>query len=78
MIKWGILGLGNIANRFASEILEVDNTIKKLIFEGGDQSEIKKHAIKSGMTPLRTAGIEKIVNGITTIEEIQRATVEDI
>ena len=60
------------------EILEVDNTIKKLIFDGADQTEIKKSALKNGMTPLRDAGIEKISNGTTSIEEIVRATVEDI
>ena len=50
MIKWGILGLGNIANRFASEILEVDNaklvgigslTIQKLN-DFGDKYNIAK------------------------------------
>jgi type II secretory ATPase GspE/PulE/Tfp pilus assembly ATPase PilB-like protein len=60
------------------EILEVDNTIKKLIFDGANQNEIKKTAVKNGMTPLRAAGIEKITKGSTTIEEVLRATVEDI
>ncbi len=60
------------------EILEVDSSIKKLIFDGGDQSEIKTKAMKNGMTPLRDAGIEKIISGNSSIEEIRRATVEDI
>ena len=60
------------------EILEVDSTIKKLIFDGADQTEIKKAAMKGGMTPLRDAGIEKIINGTSSIEEVTRATVEDI
>ena len=60
------------------EIMEVDNSIKKLIFDGSNQNEIKKNAIKNGMTPLRDAGIEKIINGTTSIEEVTRATVEDI
>jgi type II secretory ATPase GspE/PulE/Tfp pilus assembly ATPase PilB-like protein len=30
------------------------------------------------MTPLRDAGIDKITEGITTVDEILRATVEDI
>jgi len=29
------------------------------------------------MTPLREAGIEKIKDGVSTVEEILRATVED-
>ena len=60
------------------EVLEVDRSIKKLIFDGADQTEIKKTALKNGMTPLRDAGIEKIINGSTSIDEIIRATVEDI
>ena len=38
---------------------------------------MRKLAIKNGMTPLREAGLEKIKNGSTTIEEILRATVEE-
>ena len=60
------------------EILEVDNPMKKLIFDGANQNEIKNEAIKNGMTPLRDAGISKIESGDTTIEEVLRATVEDI
>ena len=52
--------------------------MKKLIFDGANQNEIKKEAIKSGMTPLRDAGISKIISGDTTIDEVLRATVEDI
>ena len=55
-----------------------NNNIKKLIFDGSNQNEIKKSAIKNGMTPLRDAGIGKIINGSTSIEEVLRATVEDI
>jgi len=60
------------------EILEVDNPMKKLIFDGANQNEIKKAAIKNGMTPLREAGIQKVISGFTTIDEVLRATVEDI
>ena len=60
------------------EILEVDNSIKKLIFSGADQNDIKKHAIENGMTPLRDAGIQKVSTGETSIDEVLRATVKDI
>ena len=59
------------------EILEVNSDMRKLIYEEASQLEIKKQAIKNGMTPLRDAGIDKIKNGTTTIEEVLRATVED-
>ena len=41
-------------------------------------TEVKDLAQKNGMTPLREAGIGKIKDGVTTIEEVLRATVEDI
>jgi len=58
------------------EILEVNNDMRQLIYESASQNDIQKLAIKNGMTPLRQAGIEKISKGITTIEEVLRATVE--
>ena len=59
------------------EILEVNSDMRQLIYNNDSQLEIRNAAIKNGMTPLRTAGIEKIKEGITTIDEVLRATVED-
>ena len=60
------------------EVLEVNKNMKQLIFEDANQNIIRDAAIKDGMTPLREAGIEKITNGVTDINEVLRATVEDI
>ncbi|MBI45168.1 MAG: pilus assembly protein PilB [Candidatus Marinimicrobia bacterium] len=60
------------------EILEVNNEIRQLIYDGSSQNEIKKSAVNNGMTSLRDAGIEKVKTGISTIDEVLRATVEDI
>ena len=59
------------------EILEVNSDMRKLIFDNARQNDIKDLAVKNGMTPLRDAGIQKVIDGTTTIEEILRATVED-
>ena len=59
------------------EILEVNSDMRQLIYDGSSQNEILKLATKNGMTPLRQAGIDKIDKGVTTIEEVLRATVED-
>ena len=59
-------------------MLEINSSMRQMIFEGENQNKIKELAIKNGMSPLREAGIEKIKSGLTTIEEIVRATVEDI
>ena len=59
------------------EILELTNNIRSLIFDGANEKKIKEKAITDGMTPLRDAGIDKILDGVTTIEEVLRSTVED-
>tara|TARA_B100001996_G_scaffold369015_1_gene342037 strand:+ start:127 stop:1851 length:1725 start_codon:yes stop_codon:yes gene_type:complete len=59
------------------EILEVNNDMRQLIYDGSSQNEIKDLSIKNGMSSLRNAGIDKIKDGVTTIEEVLRATVED-
>jgi len=59
------------------EILEVNSAMRQLIYNNSSQLEIRDQALKNGMTSLRDAGIEKIKEGITTIEEVLRATVED-
>lgn len=59
------------------EILEVTTDVRELIYNNASQLDMKKLAVKNGMTPLREAGLNKIRNGSTTIEEILRATVEE-
>lgn len=59
------------------EILEVSTDVRQLIYDNASQLEMKKIAIENGMTPLRDAGLEKIKKGVTTIDEILRATVEE-
>ena len=59
------------------EILEINSDMRQLIFEGENQNKIKKLAVENGMTPLREAGINKVITGVSTIEEVVRATVED-
>ena len=59
------------------EILEVDRHMKQLIFDNSNQNEIFEVAKKNGMTPLRNAAIEKLIDGTTSVDEVIRATVED-
>ena len=39
-----------------------------MIFEEKSEFEIKSQAVKNGMTPLREAGIDKIKEGVSTVE----------
>lgn len=56
------------------ELLVVDDNIRSLIVKRVDASTIKKAAVKSGMRTLREDGILKVFEGITTIDELMRAT----
>jgi len=56
------------------EIMLMDHKLKTLIQRTFDSYQIKQEALKLGMVTLRRDGIEKVLRGITTIEEVIRVT----
>jgi type IV pilus assembly protein PilB len=54
------------------EVLEVDDDLRELINQGAPDSTIRIAAIDLGMRTLAEDGIEKVLAGITTIEEVNR------
>jgi len=56
------------------ELMPVTDGIRKLIMSGADASTIKEFAIKEGMKTLLQDGIEKVVKGLTTLEEVLRVS----
>jgi len=56
------------------EILLIDNVIKDLIVKRVSSAEIKKSAIQRGMKTLRQDGWRKVIEGITTPEEVMKLT----
>ena len=46
--------------------------IRELTFQGASTQEIRKEALKGGMDTLYDDGIRKVLEGITTIEEVFR------
>ena len=56
------------------EVLEVSKDIRKLISEKYDSDVIEQKAVEEGMTAMLDDGLEKVKRGITTIEEVLRAT----
>lgn len=59
------------------EVMPVGDEIKELILQGAPSADIKREAVRLGMSTLRQSGIKKVMDGITTIEEILRVTFED-
>ncbi|HDH86628.1 MAG: type II secretion system protein GspE [Desulfobacterium sp. 4572_20] len=56
------------------ELMILDDAIKSLILKTSDSNAIKKKAVNQGMKTLRQDGAMKVLNGITTVEEILRIT----
>ena len=54
------------------ELITVTSKIRQLIFDGVSSTEIRKVAVKEGMYTLYTDGMDKVLRGITTIEEVYR------
>jgi len=58
------------------ECMELTPRVKDLIFSGGQEFDIELAAREEGMTTLRQNGVENVIEGITSIEEVLRTTVE--
>jgi type IV pilus assembly protein PilB len=58
------------------EVLPVTESIGRIILEGGSAPHIAAEARKHGVWDLRTAGLKKVADGLTTLEEVNRVTVE--
>jgi type IV pilus assembly protein PilB len=59
------------------EVMEVTDDIKDLILSRAQSKEIKKKSMENGMTTLRRSGLKKIMEGITSVEEVLRETIKD-
>jgi len=59
------------------EVMTLSEELKEMIIGGASVAEIKRAARLGGMKTLRESGIEKIKQGITTVEEILRVTAWD-
>lgn len=59
------------------EMLTMDNTIRPMIMERASASAIRAMACQQGMHMLREDGWRKVLQGITTVEEVLRVTRQD-
>jgi len=56
------------------EVMPVTDEIGRLIMEGGNSMEIADLARQQGVVDLRRAGLNKVRDGLTSLEEINRVT----
>src|SRR5881394_2893612 len=59
------------------EALPVSEAVRRLIIKRASSAVVKNQAISEGMRTLRMVGIDKALEGVTTLEEIWRVTAED-
>jgi type IV pilus assembly protein PilB len=57
------------------EVMEVTEDIRELVLSGASAVELRRRALEEGMIGLRQSGLQKIRDGVTTIEEVVRETV---
>jgi type IV pilus assembly protein PilB len=58
------------------EVMEITEELRELILVGASALELKRKAVDEGMITLRRSGLRKVMEGVTTIEEVARETVK--
>ncbi len=59
------------------EVMPLHDQIRELVLMGASAAEIKKESIRLGMTTLRRSGLNKLKEGITSVEEVIRSSTKD-
>jgi type IV pilus assembly protein PilB len=59
------------------EVMPFTDRLKEMVLQGCSTAELKEEMIARGIKTLRAAGIDKILAGVTTIEEVVRTTAAD-
>jgi type IV pilus assembly protein PilB len=59
------------------EVMPFVDALKELVLQGASGTELKAEMIRQGFKSLRMSGITKIMEGVTTPEEVLRTTVDD-
>ena len=59
------------------EVMVMNDDLKEAIIRGMSGTDLKREAVKSGMSTLRMSAIKKVRQGLTTVEETVRVTDSD-
>jgi type IV pilus assembly protein PilB len=58
------------------EVMEITEELRELILVGASALELRRKAIDEGMITLRRSGLLKVMDGVTSVEEVARETVK--
>lgn len=67
-------GIGYRGRNAIYEILRMNSRLRDLVIAGKSTEVLRSAAVESGMSTLRQAGLQKVFDGITTIDEVVRET----
>jgi type IV pilus assembly protein PilB len=78
---FGAVGCGQCTDGYKGrtglyEVMPVSEEIGRIIMAGGSVLEIKEQAVREGVWGLRQSGLKKVKDGLTTLDEINRVTVD--
>jgi type IV pilus assembly protein PilB len=59
------------------EVMELTEPLKEFVLNGASAMELKREAIRGGMTTLRRSALNKLLEGITTLSEVLRVSAAD-
>ncbi len=58
------------------QVMEVSEAMGRIIMEGGNAMQIADQANTEGVIDLRRAGLNKVKEGVISLEEVNRVTIE--
>jgi type IV pilus assembly protein PilB len=59
------------------EVMPFEDRLREIVLQGGSTAEVKDEMVRNGVATLRRAGLNKVLEGVTTIDEIVRVTAAD-
>ena len=70
-------GTGTKGRTGVYEVLQVTEEIRRLAIRNASGAEIKHAAVAQGLRTLRDDGAQKVLSGLSTIDEVLRVTAEE-
>ena len=58
------------------EVMDISDELRELILVGASGQELRRKAVEGGMISLRSSGLRKVKDGVTTLDEVLRETVK--
>ena len=68
---------GYVGRTAVFELLELTRPVRRLVLDGLNEDQLRASAVGEGLISLRRAGIQKLLSGLTTVDEVRSVTLGD-